>query len=55
MSELLEKIAISLVKGIGPKTARSLVSTLGGVSQVFSASDEQLLSIPKISKSIIES
>ncbi len=51
---LLEKIALSQVKGLGPVLTRTLVSELGGVSQVFSASDEELLQIPKVTERIIE-
>lgn len=44
----LYKIAITQIPGIGPVTARTLVSYCGGVKAVFEASKKELLQIPSI-------
>ncbi len=50
--ELLYKIALNLLPGIGPITARKLVAYLGGVKEVFSTSPTKLQKIPGIGKTI---
>lgn len=52
---MLNKIAITLVKGVGPILTRTLISECGGVDEVFAASDNFLLSIPKVSRRILKS
>ncbi len=41
-------IALNLIPGIGPKRARTLVSYLGSVEKIFTASKKELLEIPGI-------
>ncbi len=49
MSEkLLYQIAISLIKGIGPKLARNLIAYVGDVEEVFRQSKKSLLKVPGI-------
>ena len=46
--DLLYKIAISLIPGIGSVTARSLIAYVGSVEGVFSEKEKNLLKIPGI-------
>lgn len=46
--DLLYKIAISLIPGIGSVTARSLVAYVGSVEGVFSEKEKNLLKIPGV-------
>jgi len=55
MEALKEKIALTQVKGAGPVVARSLVEHCGGVKEVFKADKSFLLSIPKVTESVVES
>ena len=55
MSVLKNRIALSLVKGLGPKTSRILISEFGGVDEIFGATDNNLLKTPKISPAIVQS
>ncbi len=48
MDDLLYKIAISLLPGIGPIKARNVVSYIGNVEQVFKESKKNLQKIPGI-------
>ncbi|TRX70857.1 DNA-processing protein DprA [Carboxylicivirga sp. M1479] len=54
MSDRLKyQIAISLVKGIGPKLARNLVAYVGDEQAIFSESSRALMAIPGIGKSLV--
>src|SRR5690606_34703178 len=46
--DILEKIALTKIKGVGPKTSRLLLQYCGSVESVFRTSRKQLLSIPGI-------
>ncbi len=48
MSDLLHKIAITKIPGVGAVTARQLIAFCGGVKNVFDASKKELLAIPGI-------
>lgn len=48
--EMLNRLALHLLKGIGPVLARNLVSYCGGVEQIFKAKRNQLEKIPGIGK-----
>jgi len=50
----LEKIALTKIKGIGPKTSRSLLAACGSVKGIFESSKKQLLLIPGISTNIAD-
>lgn len=50
---VLEKIALTKIKGIGPKTSRTLLAYCGSVESIFSSSKKQLLSIPGIGNTIV--
>lgn len=45
---ILEKIALTKIKGIGPKLSRTLLAYNGSVDEIFRSSKKQLLSIPNI-------
>ncbi|MCI0922514.1 DNA-processing protein DprA [Sphingobacterium rhinopitheci] len=49
----LEKIALTKIKGIGPKISRTLLAYCGSVESIFSSSKKQLLSIPGIGNTIV--
>lgn len=51
----LHQIALSKIKGVGPKTARSLLTHCGSVDAIFHASKEELLRIPNIGHVTVES
>ena len=42
------QIALNLIPGVGPKRARTLVSYIGSVEKIFTASKKELLEIPGI-------
>ena len=50
MSELLYKIAITKIPGVGPKIARNLIGYCGGVRAVFQESTKALLKIPDVGR-----
>lgn len=58
-NELLSKIALSLVPGIGSITAKSLITACGGAEQVFREQEKVLRTIPGIgtvlAKNILQS
>jgi DNA processing protein len=53
-NDLLYKIALSFVPGIGPITGKRLVSALGSIENVFSASTKDLLHIQGIGEKTIK-
>lgn len=52
---ILDKIALTKIKGIGPKLSRILLTHCGSVEAVFNSSKKDLLSIPGIGPSAVES
>ena len=53
-SDLIYKIAISRIKGVGDITAKKLISYCGSADLVFKENKKSLESIPNINKKIIE-
>ncbi|MBT7620312.1 MAG: DNA-protecting protein DprA [Flavobacteriales bacterium] len=53
-SDLIYKIAISRIKGVGDITAKKLISHCGSANLVFKENKKSLESIPNINKRIIE-
>ncbi|MEP7268182.1 MAG: DNA-processing protein DprA [Saprospiraceae bacterium] len=51
----LEKIALTLVEGVGPVTSRQLIAYLGGAQEVFKAKKKDLIAIPGIGEKTIAS
>lgn len=49
---ILEKIALTKIKGIGPKLSRTLLAYNGSVEEIFRSSKKQLLTIPNIGEYI---
>jgi DNA processing protein len=49
---ILEKIALTKIKGIGPKLSRILLAYNGSVEDIFRSSKKQLLAIPGIGETI---
>lgn len=45
---ILEKIALTKIKGIGPKTSRLLLAYCGSIEEIFSSSKKKLLAIPGV-------
>lgn len=52
---ILEKIALTKIKGIGPKLSRTLLAYNSSVDEIFRSSKKQLLSIPNIWEIIAKS
>ena len=50
---ILEKIALTKIKGIGPKMGRILLAYTGSVEEIFRSSKKQLLTIPNIGEYIV--
>ncbi len=50
----IEKIALTKIKGIGPKTSRQLLAYFGSLEEIFNCSKKQLSQIPGIHKTSIE-
>lgn len=55
MEHAIEKIALTLIDGVGPITSRQLISYLGGVQEVFQAKKKDLLAIPGIGEKTVNS
>lgn len=51
---ILEKIALTKIKGIGPKLSRTLLAYNGSVEEIFRSSKKQLLAIPTIGEVLAE-
>lgn len=51
---VIEKIALSKIKGIGPKTSRALLTHFGSVSAIFASAKKHLLQLPGISPTIAD-
>jgi len=52
--DLLYKVAITLMEGVGPITARKLVAYSGGAASIFSSKKSSLLKIPGIGESTVQ-
>ncbi len=52
--DILEKIALTKIKGVGPKISRLLLNYCGSAESVFNSSRKQLLSIPGIGAQIVD-
>src|SRR5690606_35274149 len=52
--DILEKIALTKIKGVGPKTSRQLLQYCGSVESVFRSSRKQLMSIPGIGAGTVD-
>lgn len=50
----LKQIALTKIKGVGPKTARTLLTYCGSIDNIFEANKKQLLAIPNIRKATID-
>tara|TARA_B110000003_G_C16433591_1_gene451111 strand:+ start:27 stop:371 length:345 start_codon:yes stop_codon:yes gene_type:complete len=53
-SDLVYKISISRIKGVGDITAKKLISHCGSANLVFKENKKSLESIPNINKKIID-
>lgn len=51
---ILEKVALTKIKGLGPKTSRSLLAYCGSAEAILASSKQELLSIPGIGHTIAE-
>lgn len=51
---LLEKIALTKIKGIGPKISRNLLAYRGSLENIFSDSAEQLRALPGLGRQAVE-
>lgn len=51
----LQQIALTKIKGVGPKTARTLLAHCGSVENIFDARKKDLLAIPYIRNTTVES
>lgn len=49
---ILDKIALTKIKGIGPKLSRTLLAYCGSVDEIFSCSKKQLMAIPGIGEAV---
>lgn len=54
MKHLLEKLALSLLDGIGPVLARQLVAYIGDVPSIFKSRKKELLTIPGIGEKTVQ-
>ena len=54
MTDLLHKIALTKISGVGSITARQLVSHCGGAKEVFETSRQELLKIPSIGPVLVD-
>ena len=55
MQHAIEKIALTLIEGVGPVTSRQLVSYIGDVERIFKTRKKDLLSIPGIGEKTVQS
>ena len=55
MQHALEKIALTLIDGVGPVTSRQLVSYIGEISEVFKSKKKDLLAIPGVGEKTVHS
>lgn len=51
---ILDKIALTKIKGIGPKLSRTLLTHCGSVDDIFNSSKKDLLSIPGIGPAVVQ-
>ncbi|MDZ4710186.1 MAG: DNA-processing protein DprA [Saprospiraceae bacterium] len=54
MKHLLEKLALSLLDGVGPIMARQLVAYIGDVAEIFKTRKKELLAIPGIGEKTVQ-
>jgi len=54
MKHLLEKLALSLLDGVGPVMARQLVAYIGDVQEIFKTRKKELLAIPGIGEKTVQ-
>lgn len=52
---ILDKIALTKIKGIGPKLSRSLITHYGCVDDIFNSSKKDLLAVPGVGPSAVDS
>jgi len=52
---ILEKIALTKIKGVGPKISRLLLAYCGSVDAIFSSNKKQLMAIPGIGSQTVDS
>ncbi|GHE23733.1 DNA-processing protein DprA [Sphingobacterium griseoflavum] len=50
----LQQIALTKIKGVGPKTARNLLAHCGSVDGIFRSKKKELLRIPQIGQTTVE-
>lgn len=50
----LQQIALTKIKGVGPKTARNLLAYCGSVEAIFNSEKRELLQIPSIGRATVE-
>jgi DNA processing protein len=54
MEHAIEKIALTLIDGVGPVTSRQLISYIGDTAGIFRAKKRELLAIPGIGEKTVE-
>jgi len=54
MKHLMEKLALSLLDGVGPVLARQLVAYIGDIPGIFKARKKELLAIPGIGEKTVQ-
>lgn len=52
---ILQQIALTKIKGVGPKIARNLLAYCGSTEGIFTATKKELLHIPNIGKVTVDS
>jgi DNA processing protein len=55
MQDAIEKIALTLIDGVGPVTSRQLVSYIGDVEKIFKSRKKELIAIPGIGEKTVQS
>lgn len=55
MQHAIEKIALTLIEGVGPVTSRQLVAYLGDVKAIFNTKKKELIAIPGIGEKTVHS
>jgi len=52
--DMLQQIALTKIKGVGPRTARTLLAYCGSAENVFRSGRKELLKIPNIGPQLVE-